>query len=78
MKIYRCPKCNSSDVFTETNGSQIGLYCGDCGKWIKWVNKDEARLVKRQGTVLKEEIVKQLSDDIKQVKERVYADFKNI
>lgn len=78
MKIYRCPKCNSSDVFTETSGNQIGLYCGDCGKWIKWINKDEVRLIKRQETILKEEIVKQLSDDIKKVKESVYANFNNV
>lgn len=47
MKEYACPKCGSVDVFTESKGSQIGLYCGDCGRWIKWLPKDEIRLVNR-------------------------------
>lgn len=51
MKVFECPKCHSNDVFIEESGNQIGLYCGDCGKWIKWLNKDEARLVKRQENI---------------------------
>lgn len=47
MKGYCCHKCGSVDVFMETKGSQTGLYCGDCGVWIKWLPKDEIRLVKR-------------------------------
>jgi len=47
MKIFEC-KCGSTDVFTEQSGNNIGLYCGDCGKWIKWLNKDELRLANRQ------------------------------
>ena len=48
MKIFECEKCNSKDVFVEQNGNNIGLYCSDCGKWIKWLNKDELRLAERQ------------------------------
>lgn len=48
MKVYKCPKCNSKDVFTDETGGQVGLYCGDCGRWIKWLSKNEARLVRRQ------------------------------
>jgi hypothetical protein len=48
MKVYECSKCNSSDVFMKQSGNQIGLYCGDCGKWIKWLNKEEQRLAERQ------------------------------
>lgn len=47
MKIFEC-KCGSTDVFTEQSGNNTGLYCGDCGKWIKWLNKDELRLANRQ------------------------------
>ena len=43
MKVYECPKCQSKDVFIQKSGNQVGLYCGDCGKWIKWLNKDEQR-----------------------------------
>ena len=41
MENYGCPHCGSIDVFTKEKGTQTGLYCGDCGKWIKWVGKDE-------------------------------------
>ena len=42
---YKC-KCGSTDLFTEQKGNNLGLYCAECGKWIKWLNKDEARLFK--------------------------------
>lgn len=48
MKIYKCEKCGSTDIFIECNENHRGLYCGDCGKWIKWLNKDEERLASRQ------------------------------
>ena len=47
MKKYGCPHCGSTDVFTKEKGAQTGLYCGDCGKWIKWVGKDEKNLIER-------------------------------
>jgi hypothetical protein len=30
------------------NGTQYGLYCGDCGNLIKWLNKKELRQAERQ------------------------------
>ncbi len=24
-------------------GNNVGLYCSDCGAWIKWLGKDELR-----------------------------------
>lgn len=47
MKNYGCPHCGSTDVFLKEKGAQTGLYCGDCGKWIKWVSKSEKVLVER-------------------------------
>lgn len=44
MMHYACKKCGSKNVGIETKGTQIGLYCLDCGAWIKWCNKDEVRL----------------------------------
>lgn len=55
MKLFSCEKCGSVDVFIKKSGNQTGLYCGDCGKWIKWLTKDEIRLVERQILKLKEE-----------------------
>ena len=40
---YEC-KCGSMDFFTEPQGNNIGLYCSMCGKWKKWLGKDEAFL----------------------------------
>ena len=40
MKEYVC-KCGSKRIFTRDNGTQTGIYCKECGKWIKWVSKKE-------------------------------------
>lgn len=37
-------KCGSKEFFTEKHGNQTGLYCSACGKWQKWLGKDEIRL----------------------------------
>lgn len=37
-------KCGSKKFFTEKHGNQTGLYCSACGKWQKWLGKDEIRL----------------------------------
>lgn len=36
-----CKKCGSTDLFTKEKGNNVGLYCADCGAWIKWLNKNE-------------------------------------
>ena len=38
-----CTKCGSVDLYTKNKGNNIGLYCSDCGAWIKWISKDELR-----------------------------------
>ena len=65
MKVFECPKCHSNDVFIEESGNQIGLYCGDCGKWIKWLTKDEVRLAERQMNMMKDDVIQQLINKIK-------------
>lgn len=37
-------KCGSKKFFTEEHDNQTGLYCSACGKWQKWLKKDEIRL----------------------------------
>lgn len=71
MKVFECPKCHSNDVFIEESGNQIGLYCGDCGKWIKWLTKDEARLVKRQENIMKDKNIQHIIDSMKKGKENL-------
>lgn len=38
-----CKKCGSISLHTEVKGNNTGLYCDDCGSWIKWLPKDELR-----------------------------------
>ena len=38
-----CKKCGSISLHTEIKGNNTGLYCDDCGAWIKWLGKDELR-----------------------------------
>ena len=38
-----CKKCGSISLHTEVKGSNTGLYCDDCGAWVKWIGKDELK-----------------------------------
>ena len=38
-----CKKCGSTSLHTEVKGNNTGLYCDDCGAWVKWLGKDELR-----------------------------------
>lgn len=38
-----CRKCGSTSLHTEVKGNNTGLYCDDCGVWVKWLGKDELR-----------------------------------
>lgn len=45
IDIYQncCKKCGSISLHTEVKGNNTGLYCNDCGAWVKWLGKDELR-----------------------------------
>ena len=47
IKDYKC-KCGHNDFFFADKGSQKGIYCSYCGKWLKWADKDEQNLAMRQ------------------------------
>lgn len=47
MKEYKCKFCNSDNLFIDERNNHKGLFCGECGKWQKWLGKDEYNLVKR-------------------------------
>lgn len=41
-----CKCCGNTTISKFTlipKGSQVGCYCDNCGKWQKWVGKDEQR-----------------------------------
>jgi len=47
-----CKKCGSTSLHTKHKGNNTGLYCDDCGAWIKWLGKDELRAFEySKGTV---------------------------
>mgnify|MGYP001011245565 CR=1 FL=1 len=43
MYHNHCNKCGSLSLYTEVKGTNTGLYCSDCGAWIKWLGRDELR-----------------------------------
>lgn len=43
--IEKC-KCGSTNLFVEIQGTRKGLYCGECGKWQKWITKQELQVAK--------------------------------
>lgn len=51
----KCDKCGCTKFYTETKGSQIGLYCRDCNKWVKWLSKKDYEAFKRSGSIVIEE-----------------------
>lgn len=48
---FRCNKCGASkrSLFVEIQGNRRGLYCGECGKWQKWITKQELQIAKFEG-----------------------------
>ena len=51
IKNYKC-KCGHDDFFFADKGNQIGIYCSYCGKWLKWADRDEQNLRRKQVSVL--------------------------
>lgn len=45
----KCNKCGSNKLFIEIQGTRRGLYCGECGKWQKWITKEELQIAKFRG-----------------------------
>lgn len=37
-------KCGNEEFHVNKKGTKAGAYCNNCGKWIKWLNKNEDRL----------------------------------
>ena len=51
IKDYKC-KCGHNNFFFADKGSQKGIYCSYCGKWLKWADKDEQNLAMKQEPIL--------------------------
>jgi len=46
---FKCKCGNDKDFSVIIKDSQKGLYCNDCGKWIKWLSKEDINLCKIKG-----------------------------
>ena len=55
---YEC-NCGSTEFFTAPQGNNIGLYCSMCGKWKKWLGKDEAFLFEHNKEAIKNKNIKE-------------------
>lgn len=55
-----CKKCGSISLHTEVKSNNTGLYCDDCGAWVKWLGKDELRAFENSK---KEKYNNELSDN---------------
>ena len=83
----RCKYCGSLNLETEKKGTQTGVYCCDCGKWLKWATKEEIRLinhkdeyiVKKNPTLIDIKVIEDIKAEIKSICEnttyfRIVAD----
>ena len=61
---YQC-KCGSTEMFIGQSGNNRGLYCSKCGKWIKWLNKNELKLFEHEQK--EKEISKTISKNLKNI-----------
>jgi len=41
--------CGNSSYFLRSKAHNVGAYCTECSKWIKWVGKSDVDLLKRKG-----------------------------
>lgn len=48
MYEWVCKKCGSVSLHIKESGNNVGLYCSDCGAWLKWIGKDEQRAFERR------------------------------
>lgn len=76
---FVCTKCGSVDMRIESKGSQTGLYCCDCGKWSKWLTKDEISAfnfikseTKNKCVVIESENLKSFEDSMNKYLEEGY------
>lgn len=43
FKGNHCPVCDGEDFFALSKGNQVGAYCCNCGRWLKWLSKKDTR-----------------------------------
>lgn len=43
FKGNHCPVCDGEDFFALSKGNQVGAYCCNCGRWLKWLSTKDIR-----------------------------------
>ena len=62
---YVCKKCGRiNKTFIKQKGNNTGVYCGDCGMWIKWLNKNEITLYGHENNECTKEPTEKDSKDL--------------
>lgn len=72
---YQC-KCGSIEMFIGQSGNNTGLYCSKCGKWIKWLNKNELRAFEHEQK--EKEISKTISKNLKNIYKNTNININNL
>lgn len=49
MQIPKCSRCGNIKIFLRYKGSQIGMYCNNCGRWHKWAGKADVKALNARG-----------------------------
>lgn len=69
-----CGYCKSDKVFLKENEGKTGLYCQNCGRWLKWISDEEKSKVMAEIEKRKRQIVID-GADFETVKEK-YREYK--
>lgn len=47
--VNNCKYCNSENFIIMEKGIHTGLFCSNCGNWIKWLSKKELIVYRSKG-----------------------------
>lgn len=50
----KCPKCDSIKQIAILKGSRYGIYCKNCGAYIKWADRSQTAIINARKAWLKE------------------------
>lgn len=83
-----CKKCGSISLHTEVKGNNTGLYCDDCGAWVKWLGKDELRafehskknqiLVQMRDTAPDKSIIQRLNEFVEFLDRKINSEYEKL
>lgn len=62
LKNYKCANCENTEFFMSRRGEQIGVYCLECGRYLKWANPSEVNLFLKEKGEIEEESGKLTKD----------------